>query len=115
MTTSPLRPGDPRRLGDYRLLSRLGEGGMGTVFLGRDPEGGPVAVKVIRPEHASNDEFRRDAHRFAKIASTASSKKNREGRLRGEDGPRVFYLSTAVRRVLFDWPLSATAAPFNTR
>ncbi|MFF5289779.1 serine/threonine-protein kinase [Paractinoplanes globisporus] len=58
MTTSPLRPGDPRRLGDYRLLSRLGEGGMGTVFLGRDPEGGPVAVKVIRPEHASNDEFR---------------------------------------------------------
>ena len=44
MTTSPLRPGDPRRLGDYRLLSRLGEGGMGTVFLGRDPEGGPVEI-----------------------------------------------------------------------
>ncbi|WP_433293908.1 serine/threonine-protein kinase [Actinoplanes sp. CA-030573] len=58
MTTSPLRPGDPRRLGEYRLLSRLGEGGMGTVFLGRDPAGGPVAVKVIRPEHARNDEFR---------------------------------------------------------
>ncbi|WP_433369783.1 serine/threonine-protein kinase [Actinoplanes sp. CA-142083] len=58
MTTRPLRPGDPRRLGDYRLLGRLGEGGMGTVFLGRDREGRPVAVKAIRPEHANSDEFR---------------------------------------------------------
>src|SRR4051794_19682673 len=58
MTTRPLRPGDPRRLGDYRLLSRLGEGGMGTVYLGRDPAGRPVAVKAIRPEHADNAEFR---------------------------------------------------------
>jgi len=58
MTTSPLRPGDPRRLGDYRLLSRLGEGGMGTVYLGRDLDGRPVAVKAIRPEHASSREFR---------------------------------------------------------
>jgi serine/threonine protein kinase len=58
MTTSPLRPGDPRRLGEYRLLSRLGEGGMGTVYLGRDLDGRPVAVKAIRPEHANNREFR---------------------------------------------------------
>jgi serine/threonine protein kinase len=58
MTTSPLRPSDPRRLGEYRLLSRLGEGGMGTVYLGRDLEGRPVAVKAIRPEHANNREFR---------------------------------------------------------
>ncbi|WP_034217084.1 serine/threonine-protein kinase [Actinoplanes subtropicus] len=58
MTTSPLRPSDPRRLGEYRLLSRLGEGGMGTVYLGRDLDGRPVAVKAIRPEHASNREFR---------------------------------------------------------
>jgi serine/threonine protein kinase len=58
MTTSPLRSSDPRRLGEYRLLSRLGEGGMGTVYLGRDPDGRPVAVKAIRPEHANNREFR---------------------------------------------------------
>ncbi|MEU4244108.1 serine/threonine-protein kinase [Actinoplanes sp. NPDC026619] len=58
MPTRPLRPGDPRRLGDYRLLSLLGEGGMGTVFLGRDPAGRTVAVKAIRPEHADNSEFR---------------------------------------------------------
>jgi predicted Ser/Thr protein kinase len=51
-------PADPRRLGDYELLGRLGEGGMGTVFLGRSPAGRPVAVKVIRSEHVWDDEFR---------------------------------------------------------
>jgi serine/threonine protein kinase len=55
---SPLRPGDPRRLGGYELLARLGEGGMGTVFLGRGAAGRLVAVKVIRPEFAYEDEFR---------------------------------------------------------
>jgi tRNA A-37 threonylcarbamoyl transferase component Bud32 len=58
MASRPLRPGDPRRLGDYRLLARLGEGGMGTVFLGRDPAGQYVAVKAIRPEYADQEEFR---------------------------------------------------------
>lgn len=58
MTSRHLWPGDPRRLGDYQLLSRLGQGGMGTVFLGRDPAGNHVAVKVIRPEYSDNKEFR---------------------------------------------------------
>jgi predicted Ser/Thr protein kinase len=56
--TRPLWPNDPRRLGDYELVGRLGEGGMGTVFLGRSPSGRLVAVKVIRPEHAWDQEFR---------------------------------------------------------
>ena len=53
-----LRPGDPRRVGPYRLTGRLGGGGMGEVFLGRSAGGRPVAVKVIRPELASDDDFR---------------------------------------------------------
>jgi protein kinase-like protein len=56
--TRPLAPNDPRRLGDYELVGRLGEGGMGTVFLGRAPDGQLVAVKVIRPEFAWDTEFR---------------------------------------------------------
>ncbi|MCZ7436914.1 protein kinase [Micromonospora sp. WMMC241] len=53
-----LRPGDPARLGGYELLGRLGEGGMGSVFLARSPQGRRVAVKVVRAELSHHDEFR---------------------------------------------------------
>ncbi|WP_406129260.1 protein kinase domain-containing protein [Streptomyces sp. NBC_00989] len=57
----PLRKSDPRQAGPYRLMSVLGSGGMGRVFLGRDATGatGPAAVKVIRPEYAEDPLFRR--------------------------------------------------------
>ena len=57
----PLRKNDPRQAGPYRLLSVLGSGGMGRVYLGRDATGatGPAAVKVIRPEYAEDPLFRR--------------------------------------------------------
>jgi serine/threonine protein kinase len=64
----PLRDGDPRQVGVYRLVSRLGDGGMGQVFLGVSPGGRPVAVKVIRPEFAADPEFRR---RFAREVDAA--------------------------------------------
>ena len=41
-----LRARDPRSVGPYRLLGRLGAGGMGQVFLGRSAGGRLVAVKV---------------------------------------------------------------------
>ncbi|MGN9782248.1 tetratricopeptide repeat protein [Nonomuraea sp. ZG12] len=58
----PLRVGDPLQVGPYRLQGRLGGGGMGQVFLGRSRGGRPVAVKVVRPELAHDEGFRR---RFA--------------------------------------------------
>jgi serine/threonine protein kinase len=53
-----LQPGDPRSVGPYGLLGRLGAGGMGQVFLGRSRGGRLVAVKVIRPELAGEPGFR---------------------------------------------------------
>jgi len=53
-----LRPGDPQRVGRYRLLQRLGAGGMGQVYLGQSPSGRPVAVKIIRAELADDASFR---------------------------------------------------------
>ncbi|GAA2620566.1 serine/threonine-protein kinase [Actinomadura fulvescens] len=43
----PLQPGDPRQLGDYEIIGRLGVGEQGAVFLGRSPAGGTVAVKLL--------------------------------------------------------------------
>ena len=54
----PLRPGERTSLGRYELLGRLGQGGMGTVYLGRDRSGRAVAIKVIRAEYAYEEEFR---------------------------------------------------------
>jgi predicted Ser/Thr protein kinase len=42
------------RLGPYRLIQRIGEGGMGVVHLALDPHGRAVAVKVLRP-HVAHD------------------------------------------------------------
>src|SRR6202035_367473 len=45
----PLRDSDPREVGGYRLLGRLGEGGQGGVFLALNPTGTRAAVKLLAP------------------------------------------------------------------
>ena len=49
MARVPLLQTDPPQVGRYRLVARLGAGGMGVVYLGVDPTGHQVAVKVLRP------------------------------------------------------------------
>ncbi|GAB3213629.1 serine/threonine-protein kinase [Marinactinospora thermotolerans] len=64
----PLESGDPERIGRYRLIGRLGAGGMGQVFFGRSVGGRAVAVKRIHPHLATDTSFRQ---RFAREVSAA--------------------------------------------
>ncbi|MEU0424464.1 endo alpha-1,4 polygalactosaminidase [Streptomyces canus] len=53
-----LSPGDPESIGGYALVDRLGSGGMGVVYLGRSDSGRQVAVKLVHPAYALDEEFR---------------------------------------------------------
>ncbi|WP_407287740.1 protein kinase domain-containing protein [Streptomyces sp. BP-8] len=66
----PLGTGDPLRLGPYRLLGVLGEGGMGKVYVGQDAEGTVAAVKVLRPELTGEANL---AQRFVREAQAATA------------------------------------------
>ncbi|MFD0296957.1 serine/threonine-protein kinase [Streptomyces sp. NPDC127118] len=65
----PARSGDPKRVGPYRIIGRLGSGGMGTVHAGLDPAGLRVAVKVVHPAQAEDPEFRARFRREVQLSS----------------------------------------------
>lgn len=67
---NPLGAGDPIRLGPYRLLGVLGEGGMGKVYVGQDGAGSIAALKVLRPELTHDSGL---AQRFVREAFSAQA------------------------------------------
>ncbi|WP_030610673.1 serine/threonine-protein kinase [Streptomyces fulvoviolaceus] len=69
-----LQPDDPRELGSYRMLRRLGAGGMGRVYLARSPGGRTVAVKVVRPDLAADAGFRDRFRHEVEIAKAVSGR-----------------------------------------
>jgi serine/threonine protein kinase len=72
--TSPREPDELGRLGHYRVLRLLGQGGMGMVFLADDTRlQRQVALKVMRPELAANPEGRRRFLREAQAAARIRS------------------------------------------
>ncbi|MFJ9745152.1 serine/threonine-protein kinase [Streptomyces chartreusis] len=64
----PLRGDDPPVVAGYRLAARLGAGGMGRVYLSHTQGGRPVAIKVVRPELADDQDFRRRFRREVEAA-----------------------------------------------
>ncbi|MET9500278.1 PQQ-binding-like beta-propeller repeat protein [Streptomyces sp. NPDC006622] len=54
----PLHKDDPRSLGGYRIVDRLGAGGMGVVYRARSRSGRDVAVKVVHAQYAADAVFR---------------------------------------------------------
>jgi serine/threonine protein kinase len=57
-TSAPLTASDPQSIGHYRLVGRIGSGGMGVVFLALSPTGRYVALKRIRAELGDDPVFR---------------------------------------------------------
>ncbi|MFD7401981.1 serine/threonine-protein kinase [Streptomyces sp. NPDC059866] len=64
----PLQADDPPVVAGYRLVARLGAGGMGRVYLSHTQGGRPVAIKVVRPELADDPAFRRRFRREVEAA-----------------------------------------------
>lgn len=70
----PSRPGLGLQLGRFELAKQLGAGAMGEVWEARDTAGGPnVAIKLLKPEIASNEDllrrFRKEGRVLAKVGS----------------------------------------------
>ncbi|GAB3457036.1 hypothetical protein GCM10027570_39160 [Streptomonospora sediminis] len=63
-----LSPNDPASFGGYSVVGRLGKGGQGVVYLGRNDEGEEFAIKVLNDQWSQDDDLRK---RFAKEVRAA--------------------------------------------
>src|SRR5262245_17226633 len=71
-TPLPVNRREPTRLGNYRLLRKIGQGGMGAVYLGEhEGDGAHVAVKVLAREAFPDDHairrFQKEARLLAEV------------------------------------------------
>lgn len=67
----PLEQGDPASVGPFRLVGRIGAGGMGAVYGALGKDGAHVAVKVVHPEFATDpayrEQFAQEAELLARV------------------------------------------------
>jgi serine/threonine protein kinase len=90
-----LKPDDPRTIGPYTIIGRIGEGGMGCVYLGLH-EGKLAAVKMMSPLYGGIPEFRLRFRR--EIAMARKIKPRFTARILGHDaeGMKLWYASEYV-------------------
>ncbi|MEU7835399.1 protein kinase [Nonomuraea sp. NPDC049129] len=70
---TPLTPEDPSAIGPYELISRLGSGGMGTVYLAKAADGVQVALKAIRRDYTMDPVYRARFHEEVSNARKVAS------------------------------------------
>ncbi|GAA2093474.1 serine/threonine-protein kinase [Actinomadura alba] len=94
MPAVSLEPGDPRTLGRFRLLGRLGEGGQGIVYLGEGPTGARVAVKVLKTgaDPRARDRLSREMAAAMRVAQFCTARVIDSS----VDGPRPYIVSEYV-------------------
>ncbi|WP_069463299.1 serine/threonine-protein kinase, partial [Actinacidiphila rubida] len=99
---APLRRSDPAAIGPYRVLARLGGGGMGRLYLGRDADiegtygaASLVAVKVIRSEYAEDERFRRRFEREVEAVRRVHGAYTAELLDSGYDRDELLWMATA--------------------
>jgi serine/threonine protein kinase/tetratricopeptide (TPR) repeat protein len=105
-TAVPSRPADPEQIGQYRVLGRLGAGGMGVVFEAeqQSPKR-PVAVKVIRGGRYVDETvvkmFQREAQTLARLKHPSIAAIYESGRT--EDGEHFFAMELVRGQSLNDY------------
>ncbi len=75
---APHAPSDPlanrQTLGRFKLIAKLGEGGMGAVWRAEDPlDGRMVAIKVLRADMAQKEILRKRFHREARLLAEVNN------------------------------------------
>ncbi|MEU4721072.1 protein kinase [Nonomuraea dietziae] len=93
---SPLTSDDPAAIGPYRLESRLGSGGMGTVYLATAPDGAKVAVKAIRRDFAADPVYRARFHEEVSNARRVASFCTARVLDHGDDGGLLYLVTEYI-------------------
>jgi Protein kinase domain len=94
----------PGKIGPYRLLEKIGEGGMGMVYLARDAEGRRVAVKVLGPAVTADPNARRRLFREVETMRRVRSRYVAEVLDADVTGPSPYIVTRYVPgQTLEDW------------
>ncbi|MFB4318445.1 serine/threonine-protein kinase [Actinomadura sp. 21ATH] len=104
----PLEASDPPMVGGYPLIGRIGAGGMGTVYLGREPgSDARVAVKTIHPHLAADAAYRRRFGDEAVLAGRVASFCTARVLAHGEEDGRPYIVSEYVGGLSLQHRISA--------